>query len=56
MKYGIYKNYLTCLDQEKEMIGLISIREHGREVKCFDRVSDLLSPAEGDALGDVACE
>jgi hypothetical protein len=54
MKYGVCS--LTCLDQEKEMIGFISIREHGREVKSFDRVPDLLSPAEGDALGDVACK
>jgi hypothetical protein len=56
-EHGVCKNYLTCLDQEKEMISLdISVREHGRKVKCSNRVPDLLSPAEGDALGDIACE
>lgn len=39
------------------MIGLdISVREHGCKVKCFDRISDLLSPAESNALGDISHE
>jgi hypothetical protein len=57
MKHEVCKSYLTCLDQEKEMISLdISVRKHEREVKCFNRVPDLLSPAEGDAFGDIGCE
>lgn len=34
----------------------ISVREHGREIKCSNCFPDPFFPAEGDALGNIACQ
>jgi len=56
MKQAPWETKFTCLNQAEKLNGRISFRERDREVKCFHRVLEVRFSAEGDALGDIACQ
>jgi hypothetical protein len=57
MKTGMRQKNFTCLDQEKKNNNIwILVRKRECEIKSLVRIPDVPYPAEGDALGDTACQ